>query len=212
MKETIKDWKEEISAMFGGDDNLQDNHKAVPVPERLKKHKKVAIITGDDVEDIELFYPYYRFHEEGYDVDVITIKGGEVKGKHGLGLKESKSILDVHSKDYDLLYLPGGKAPEKLRDNERVLNFVREFTNSGKLIAAVCHGPQILVSAGVIKGKKIAAWPAVKEEIEKAGGIYANEALKEDGQFITARKPGDLHRHLYGVFDCLNSNKEKKTS
>lgn len=184
-------------------DSGKDNHKAVPVPERLRKNKKIAIITEDKCEDIEFFYPYYRFFEEGYDVDVITLKGEAFEGKHGLGLKESKAIDTAKPSDYVLLYLPGGKAPQKLRDDEKVLKFVQDFAASGKPIAAICHGPQILISSGLVKGKNISAWPEMKEEIEKAGGIFCDEALKEDGQFITARKPGDLHRHLYGVLKCL---------
>lgn len=192
-------------SIFSGD-SKQDNYKAAPIPERLKKHKKIAIITDDNAEDLEFFYPYYRFSEEGYEVDVITCKGGSFEGKCGLGLKESKAIGDVNSGDYELLYLPGGKAPQKLREDEAVLKFVRDFAASGKFIAAICHGVQILISAGLVRGKKISAWPEIKDEVEGAGAIFADEALKEDGQFITARKPGDLHRHLYGVFQCLSQS------
>jgi protease I len=180
-----------------------DNYQSAPTPERLKKGKKIAIITGDNTEDLEFFYPYYRFNEEGYDVDVITLKGGNFAGKHGIGLKNSKAINDIRPQDYELVYLPGGKAPQKLSEDEKVIEFIREFKTTGKKIAAICHGAQILAKADLIRGKKIAAWPGIKDEIEKAGATFADEALKEDGQFITARKPGDLPRHLYGVLDCL---------
>ncbi len=191
-------------------DNQTDNYKAAPIPQDLRKNQKIAIITGDQVEDLELFYPYYRFNEEGYEVDVITLEGGAFEGKKGIGLKESKSIDQVNFKDYELLYLPGGKAPEKLQKDDRVLKFVRDFASSGKIIAAICHGPAILAAADLIKNKKISAWPGIKDEIEKAGAIYMDEALKEDGQFITARKPGDLHRHLFGVLDCLHQHQDNK--
>ncbi len=193
-------------SLFGTPEKEQDSHKAAPIPERLKKHKKIAIITGDKVEDLEFFYPYYRFSEEGYDVDVITEDGGPFEAKHGLGLKESKSIDEVNASDYDAIYLAGGKAPEKLRKNEKVLKFVREIVNAGKIVASICHGAQILISAGVVKGKRIAAWPEMKEELEKAGSEFADEALQKDGHFITARKPGDLHRHLYGVLEAIRMN------
>ena len=106
---------------------------------------------------------------------------------------------------YELLYLPGGKAPAKLRKNDMVIDFVKRFAASGKYIAAICHGPQILAEAGLIRGKTIACWPDLKDEITDAGAIFADEALKEDGQFITARRPGDLHRHLWGILDKLNN-------
>ncbi len=180
-----------------------DTHAVVPIPERLKKKEKVVIITADNTEDTEFFYPYYRLTEAGYTVDVVTPKGGEFKAKHGLGLKNTMAIADVKPGDYALLYLPGGKAPQELRKNDAVLKFVKEFTASGKPVAAICHGPQVLVSADVIRGKQLAAWPEVKSEIEEAGGTFVDEALVEDGQFITARKPGDLHRHLFGVLQYL---------
>lgn len=204
MKNIIEDIKKDVAETFGSKEE-QDNYKAAPIPGRLRKNKRIAIITNDKTEDLEFFYPYYRFNEAGYDVDVITIKGGDFEGKNGIGLKDSKSIKEVNPNSYELLYLPGGKAPQKLRENEDVLNFVRNFAKSGKYIAAICHGPQILISAGLLKGKKISAWPEMKEELEENGITYTDEALQEDGQFITARKPGDLHRHLYGILEKLES-------
>lgn len=189
-------------SMFSKDSD-KDNHAAAPIPQRLKKNEKVVIITGDNVEDIEFFYPYYRLTEAGYEVDVMTEKGGKFEGKHGLGLKDSKSIDNVRPEAYGLLYLPGGKAPAELRKNEKVIDFVKHFAQTGKPIAAVCHGPQILITAGLAKGKQMACWPEVRSELEEAGGTFVDEALVEDGQFITSRKPGDLHRHLYGALQAL---------
>jgi protease I len=198
--------------------NQTDNHAVVPIPERLMKKEKVVIITADSTEDIEFFYPYYRLTEEGYTVDVVTPNGGKFAGKHGLGLQKTRAIKEVRPEDYALLYLPGGKAPAELRKNEDVLKFVKTFAASGKPIAAVCHGPQVLISADLVRGKQLAVWPEVAKELEEAGGIFVDEALVEDGQFITARKPGDLHRHLYGVIQVLAGKvstmprNERKTS
>ncbi len=183
-----------------------DDYKIAPIPERLMNKKRIAILTGDDAEDLEFFYPYYRFSEAGYDVDVITPEGGEFECKKGTKLGESRAVTEVNPNNYELLYLPGGKAPEKLCKEEKVVKFVRDFAVTGKPIASICHGALILIAADIIRGKKIAAWPEIKDEVEEAGATFADEALKEDGQFITARKPGDLHRHLYGVFQYLNSN------
>jgi len=180
-----------------------DNYAVVPIPERLRKKERIVIITAENTEDLEFFYPYYRLTEAGYSVDVVTLKGGEFKAKHGLGLQNTKAISDVRPADYALLYIPGGKAPAELRKNEEILGFVREFAATGKPIAAICHGPQVLVSANLVQGKQLASWPEVGKEIEEAGGTFVDEALVEDGQFITGRKPGDLHRHLYGVLQCL---------
>jgi protease I len=178
-----------------------------PIPERLKKDKKILMITGDNVEDLEFFYPYYRLTEEGYTVHVATIKGEKFEGKHGYGLENTLAVKNINPDEYELLYLPGGKAPSELRKDKDVLDFVRRFAASGKPIAAICHGPQILISAGLVKDVHMASWPEVEKELTEAGGIFIDEALIEDGQFITARKPGDLHRHLYGVLDYLQGNK-----
>ncbi len=181
-----------------------DTMVAVPIPERLQRNEKILIITADKTEDQEFFYPYYRLTEAGYTVEVATPNGGEFKAKNGAGLKETKAIGDVQADDYVLLYIPGGKAPLELRENQQVLNFVKTFAQSGKPIAAICHGPQVLAAADLIAGKRIAAWPEIENEITAAGAIFVNEALIEDGQFITARMPGDLHRHLFGVINVLN--------
>lgn len=184
----------------------KDNHAVAPIPERLRKHEKVLIITADKTEDTEFFYPYYRLTEEGYVVHVATPKGGKFEGKHGLGLQETKAIDEVRPQDYALLYIPGGKAPAELRKDDKVISFVREFARTGKPIAAICHGPQVLITAGLVKGKQLACWPEVRKELEEAGGTFVDEALVEDGQLITARMPGDLHRHLYGVIQALKGN------
>jgi protease I len=207
-----------IDKLTGKDDQVKDSHAVAPIPERLKKNQKVVIITADNTEDIEFFYPYYRLTEAGYTVDVVTPEGGKFEGKHGLGLKDTKSIEEVKPEDYVLLYIPGGKAPETLRDEDEVIAFVQEFARSGKPIAAICHGPQVLVTADLVRGRQMAAYPEVREEIEEAGGAFVDEALVIDGQFITGRKPGDLHRHLYGVMQYLDgkisnqSRNERKSS
>jgi len=170
------------------------------------KGKSVLILTADNTQALEFFYPYYRFIEEGFAVDVITPKGGELKCESGMGLKETKKIEDVDIGGYDLLYIPGGKAPEELKKNDQVLQLTRDFAASGKPIVAICHGPQILAAAGVINGYNISAWPEVEGEIEKAGGTYLGEETVLDGQFITARWPGDLPSHLAHALEALDYN------
>jgi protease I len=178
--------------------------------------QSVLILTADKVQDIEFFYPYYRFNEAGFKVDVVTPDGGEFKGSEGMGLKETKKISDVDADDYDLLYIAGGKAPEELKKNNAALDITRDFVASGKPIAAICHGPQVLAAAGVIDGRDIAAWPDVEKEVREAGANYCNEATVVDGQFITARWPGDLPSHLARTLEALRKepkqNKLKEAS
>jgi len=180
-----------------------DTHKVSSQPKAPKG--RVVILTADKTEDQEFFYPYYRFNEAGYQVDVITPDGGDFKAKNGAGLEETMKIEDASADAYDLLYIPGGKAPEKLKKEDAAVQFVKDFVATGKPVAAICHGPQILAKAGVISGKQIAAWPEVQEEVEEAGAAYQNKECVADGQFITARWPGDLPAHLSKVMQVLQS-------
>lgn len=166
-------------------------------------NRAVLMMTANKTEDLEFFYPYYRFIEAGFKVDVVTPDGGEFKGKQGLGLKETGKIKDVRVDNYVLLYIPGGAAPAELKKNTDAVDVVRGFAASQKPIAAVCHGPQLLAAANVIKGRKIAAWPEVKDEVVTAGATYVDQETVVDGLFITARWPGDLPTHLKTTFKEL---------
>lgn len=176
----------------------------------------ILIITADKCEDLEFFYPYYRFIEAGYRVDVATPDGGSFKGKQGLELKSSRKLEDIDPEIYKLLYLPGGKAPATLKKNDKALEVAKFFAKNGKLISAICHGPQILAAADVIRGRRIAGWPEIKDEITEAGAEYADEETVLDGPFITARMPGDLPSHVRQTLETfaeyLQSSKKAVSS
>ncbi len=165
----------------------------------------VLILGADRFQDMELFYPYYRFNEAGFKVDVASPEGGDIKSEGGSVLPGCLPVANVNPDQYALLYIPGGKAPQEMRKSEELLELVRKFAASGKPIAAICHGPQVLVSAELVQGKRFAAYPEVEEEITEAGGQYVNAPLVEDGQFITSRWPGDLPGHLEAVFKRLSA-------
>lgn len=168
--------------------------------------QKILIVTADDTEDLEFFYPYYRFIEEGFAVDVATPKGGEFKGKHGLPLKNTLKLANITIDDYALLYIPGGKAPAKLVKVDEALAITRSFAQTGKPIISVCHGPQLLAAADVIRGRQIAAWPEVEDEVRKAGATYVNAETITDGQFTTGRWPGDLPALMKRTLEVIGSS------
>lgn len=167
--------------------------------------KAVLIVTASGVEDLEFFYPYYRFIEEGYRVDIATPKGGAFTGKTGYKIPDSKSLDLVSAAPYDLLYIPGGKAPSELIKYETARAITRDFVEAGKPVAALCHGPQLLAAADVIRGISIAAYPEVEREIVAAGATFINEKAVVDGLFITGRWPADLPYHLQRTLDVLEN-------
>jgi protease I len=165
-------------------------------------------VTADNTEDLEFFYPYYRFIEAGYKVDVATPKGGDFKGKAGIGLKETSKIADANVGNYELLYLPGGKAPAELKKNPETITLVQKFFAAGKPIAAICHGPQILAAADIIKGQEIAAWPEVESAISDANATYVDKQVAMSGPFITARWPGDLPEFMKETLAMLEKGRK----
>lgn len=157
--------------------------------------RKALIVSADNFEDSELLAPMYRLQEAGFVVDVAAPSKGTITGKHGYEVEANldvDSVEDAGSCGYKILVLPGGKAPEALREIPRVLDLVRDFVSSGLPIAAICHGPQILISAGVLNGKKATAYASVQPELKDAGIETVDQEVVVDGQFITSRQPSDI--------------------
>ena len=153
---------------------------------------KALIISGDLFEDTELLVPLYRLLEENIGVDIASINTGTITGKHGYKVTVPFSLDEIDPSSYDLLILPGGKAPAKLRENEKLLSIVRHFFDENKPVAAICHGPQILVSAGVLTGRKATCYKSVAKELKNTGADYRDEEVVVDGNLITSRIPADL--------------------
>jgi protease I len=157
--------------------------------------KKVLMLVGDFVEDYEVMVPFQALQIAGLKVDAVCPDkkaGDKVRTaihdfegdqtyteKRGHDFSLNATFADVNAEDYDALLIPGGRAPEYLRLNPRVINIVRHFADASKPIAAVCHGPQVLTAAGVVKGRRISAYPAVGPEIAAAGGEYASIAIDD---------------------------------
>ncbi len=154
--------------------------------------KKILMITGVGYDDSEVLYPYYRLLEEGYTVDVASVEKEEVSGKYHFKISAKLLFDEVNCEEYDGLVLPGGKAPEKLRLIEKVVEIVRQFENSKKPIAAICHGQQILISADVLKGKSATCYPGIRDDLKNAGANYTDERVVVCENLVTSRRPEDL--------------------
>jgi protease I len=157
---------------------------------------KVLIISADGFEDSELLAPQRRMKEEGIDVDIASLVRGPINGKHGHAVEAHLGIEEVRPQDYDALILPGGKAPATLRRSRTVLEVVRAFFDAGKPISAICHGPQILISAGVLTGHSATCYATVAKELRAAGAHYHNSDVVVDGNIVTSRQPADLPAFL----------------
>ena len=153
---------------------------------------KVAVLLENLFDEREFIYPYYRLQEAGYEVLSVAPKPGTYKGKSGFEVKADASVSEVSPEDFVGLVIPGGYAPDRLRRYPEVLEFVRAFNEAGKPIAAICHAGWVLISAGVVRGRRMTGFFAIKDDLINAGAHYLDEPVVVDGNLITSRHPGDL--------------------
>ena len=174
------------------------------------KQKKAVIISGALAQDHEFIYPFYRLLEERIDLDVCLIGGKPVLGILGTALPPNKNhpvkdIDEIKVEDYDLLVLPGGvKAMEKIRLEKKLINFVTKFHQDGKLIACICSGAQLLISAKVVKGKKISGYYSMQDDITNAGAIYTDEEVVVDSNIVTTAHYKDIGPWMKETLKILN--------
>ncbi len=148
---------------------------------------KAVIITGPGFEDAEFIYPYYRLQASGFTVDIATKDKADVTGKWGYPVKADVDAKNLKEKDYDLVVIPGGyEAPDRVRQIEEVLNFIREMNSKNKIISAVCHGPWVLISSGIMKGRKATCYKGCKDDLVNSGAIYIDTNVVVDGNIITS--------------------------
>ena len=149
--------------------------------------KKAVIITGPRFQDHEYIYPYYRLQEAGFKLDIATKNKETVLGDFGTPAVATMDTADLKNADFDLIVLPGGaKALEKVRQEKVVIDFLKEMHDKKRIIAGVCHGPQLMISAGILKGKRATAYYSIKDDIRNAGAEYVDAPVVIDGNLITS--------------------------
>jgi protease I len=167
-------------------------------------HQRILMFTGEIYEDLELWYPKYRLQEAGADVVVAGEKAHHTyAGKHSYPNKSDASYHDVQSADFQGLVVPGGFMPDKLRRDPVVLRLVREFAEAGKLVAAICHGGWIPISAGVYRGVRVTGSPGIKDDLINAGALWEDAPVVIDRHFVSSRKPDDLPEFCRGMLRVL---------
>jgi protease I len=159
--------------------------------------RKVAFLATDGVEQVELTEPWKAVEQEGGEPELVSLESGEIQGFDHLDKDQTfqvdKTVSEAKADDYDGLVLPGGVAnPDFLRASDDAVRFTRAFFEAGKPVAAICHGPWMLVEADVVRGRPVTSWPSIKTDIVNAGGEWVDEEVHVDAGLVTSRKPDDL--------------------
>jgi protease I len=159
--------------------------------------KKVAILAADGFEEVELTKPKKALEESGAQTSVVSLKPGKIQGMNhadkGETVAVDRTLAEAKPQEFDALMIPGGLMnPDSLRTNEEALEFVRHFFREGKPVAAICHAPWVLIDAGVVRGRTLTSWPAIKTDVRNAGGTWVDQEVVVDNGLVTSRKPDDI--------------------
>jgi len=170
--------------------------------------KKIAILATDGYEQSELMQPRQQLKDAGFQVDVVSLTQGEIRGWKGKDWGESVAVdivlADADPGQYVALVLPGGVInPDKLRMEPTAIEFIKAFDSARKPIAAICHGPWLLVESGLAKDRDVTSWPSLRTDLENAGAKWRDAEVVQDGNIITSRKPDDIPAFTQAVIDAL---------
>ena len=165
--------------------------------ERKLGETKVAILVTDGFEQVEMTDPRDALDKAGAETKIVSLKSGKIQGMHhadkGDKFDVDLTLDEARPEEFDALMIPGGLInPDALRSNEDALEFARHFFREGKPVAAICHGPQLLISAGLVRGRTMTSWPAIKADMRNAGANWVNEEVVVDNGLVTSRKPDDI--------------------
>ena len=168
--------------------------------------KRVAMLIEDEFEDRELTGPLDALREAGVTVTVVgPTAGAEFKGRRGQAVVTSDLAAgSARMTDFDALVIPGGHAPEKMRMRHAMVDLARDAMEAGEPVAAICHGPQLLISANTLRGRTLTCWPAIAIDVKNAGGLYVDKPVVEDGNLITSRKPDDVPAFSEAIIRALS--------
>lgn len=167
------------------------------------KGKRIAVLVEKKYEDLELWYPLLRFKEEGAIVTVIGPEATTYESKHGYPAKADIAVTNAKADDYDAIVIPGGFAPDFMRRTPAMVEFVRTGARREKVIAAICHAGWMLVSADIIRGKRVTGFFSIKDDLVNAGGLYEDREVVHDGNVITSRSPADLPAFCRSIREAL---------
>lgn len=169
----------------------------------------IAGYVYDDFEDLEFWYPTYRLREEGHRVDVVGERADAIYvGKYGVPAACNRGFDDLDPGDYDGVLVPGGWAPDKLRRFPAVLEFIRAMDAKGALIGQICHAGWVLISAGILAGRRVTSTPGIRDDMTNAGAIWIDEAVVVEGNLVSSRRPPDLPAYGRALVAWLDQRKD----
>jgi protease I len=165
---------------------------------------KAIILVDNGFEDIEFLYPFYRLQEAGLEVEVVGHKIGEsYSGKKGASVMSDKSPNDLNLEDYEVMIIPGGWAPDRMRTKTEMVDLVKKVMKKGLVVGAICHGAQMLVEADTVKSRRLTCVRSVSTDVKNAGGLYLDEPVVTDGNLVTSRFPQDLPLWMPAIIKLL---------
>ena len=167
------------------------------------KGKRILILADEMYEDLELWYPRIRLVEAGATVNVAGVEKKTYNGKHGYPVDTDGKISGYNSKDFDCVVIPGGYAPDRLRRSRAVLNFVKKMFDDGKVVASICHAAWVPISAGIVKGKSMTCFSAIKDDLVNAGAKFVDQSVVVDGNMVSSRTPADLPDFCRAIISLL---------
>jgi protease I len=173
---------------------------------------RIAMIADDMFEDVELRQPYDRLREAGHEVVLVGLEQGkQIRGKQGKErLTVERAAQDARADDFEALVIPGGYSPDRLRTSLPMVSFTRAFFDQGKLVAAVCHAPSMLIEADVTEGRTLTSWPSIRTDLLNAGARWVDREVVEDGNLVTSRNPGDLRAFSETILRRLAERAEEQ--
>ena len=179
-----------------------------PAGRAAARCNRVLILAASGFEDSELLVPYYRLLEEGFEVDIASVRRGSIAGEHGYRARANLSLGEADAERYAALVVPGGKAPQALRLQPDALGLVQRFNHAGKPIGAICHGLLLLAAAGVLEGRNATAQPSLAAALALAGAIYDDRDVVVDHNIVTSRRPADLPAFMRALLTQVNNSRK----
>jgi protease I len=158
---------------------------------------RIAVLAADGFEQVEVTYPVHALEKHGAEVEIVSLRPGSIRGMNllypGKKIDVDRTVFTADARHYDGLHIPGGFInPDFIRQSDRALEFVREFDAAGKPISVICHGPWVLISAGLVDGRRLTSWPGIRDDVQNAGGDWVDAAVVHDGNWVSSRGPQDL--------------------